>query len=414
MKALLAFGGSRGDAQPGIALARELIGRGHDVRLTVSPNLVRLAAESGVPATPFGLDTDELLRAQFDNAGQGGPIARVRALRAVNRQGFAEMAGDLLTAAADVDVIVGAMANEEVARGVAARAGVPFAAVHYFPIRPNRAVPVVPNGFGAKLPGALNRRCWSALGAARAWAIAPDVEQLYGATPRGSALPDIAIQAYDDRLFPGLRDEWGPERPFTGFFTQPPGDAAADDPHLANWLAAGPAPVYVGFGSMPVPDIDVTIEQVRLACREVGRRLLFVSGATAAESEYSAEYALLRSVDHATVLPRCAAVVHHGGAGTTAAALRAGVPAVVCSFMADQPYWGQRVQALGLGVALPFSRLSTAKLAAALDQVTGPGVTARAARFATGFRGAGVHEAADLLEALSVRSTGTANAGGLR
>ncbi|QIS03321.1 glycosyltransferase [Nocardia brasiliensis] len=414
MKALLAFGGSRGDAQPGIALARELIGRGHDVRLTVSPNLVRLATDSGVPATPFGLDTDELLRAQFDDSGKGGPLARLRALRAVNRQGFTEMADDLLAVASGVDVVVGAMANEEVARGVAARTGVPFAAVHYFPIRPNRAVPVVPNGFGAKLPGALNRRCWSALGAARAWAIAPDVERLYGTTPRTSSLPDIAIQAYDDRLFPGLRAEWGPDRPFTGFFTQPPGATTRADPQLTSWLAAGSAPVYVGFGSMPVPDLDATIEQVRIACRQIGRRLLFVSGGLAAESEYSADYALLRGVDHTTVLPRCAAVVHHGGAGTTAATLRAGVPAVVCSFMADQPYWGQRVRALGLGAALPFSRLSAAKLTQALVRVTGAEVTARAARFATGFRGSGVRAAADLLEALPVRVGSTASAGGFR
>ncbi|WP_280470216.1 glycosyltransferase [Nocardia brasiliensis] len=155
MKALLAFGGSRGDAQPGIALARELIGRGHDVRLTVSPNLVRLAAESGVPATPFGLDTDELLRAQFENAGQGGPIARVRALRAVNRQGFAEMADDLLAAAAGVDVIVGAMANEEVARGVAARAGVALAAVDKIPKPPKPGGSVVASGVGGKDPRVL-------------------------------------------------------------------------------------------------------------------------------------------------------------------------------------------------------------------------------------------------------------------
>ncbi|MGY2063439.1 glycosyltransferase, partial [Nocardia gipuzkoensis] len=80
MKALLAFGGSRGDAQPGVLLARELIARGHEVTLAVSPNLVGFAAEYGVPARPFGLDTDALLRAQLQNRGRGGPPARLRAL----------------------------------------------------------------------------------------------------------------------------------------------------------------------------------------------------------------------------------------------------------------------------------------------------------------------------------------------
>ncbi|MBF6328225.1 glycosyltransferase [Nocardia transvalensis] len=397
MKALLAFGGSRGDAQPGVLLARELNRRGHDVTLAVSPNLVGFAADCGVTAAPFGLDTDALLRAQLDRRGRGGPVARMRELRRVNRQGFGEAAEDLAPLAAGTDVVVGAMANEEVARGVAALAGAPFAAVHYFPIRPSRSVPIVP---APRLPGAVNRLGWRALGRARAWAVSPDVDQLRRRAGGFGPPGQIAIQAYDERLFDGLRGEWGPDRPFVGFLVPPP-ITTQIDARLSDWLAAGTAPVYAGFGSMPVGDVGATIELLSAACRRLGRRLLFVTGSNAIDPSFTDELAVVRTVDHATVLPRCAVAIHHGGAGTTAAALRAGVPSVVCSFVADQPYWGQRLHSLGFGASVAFSRLTAARLERLLDLAVSEAVAERTAAFAGEFRHDGVQRAADAVEALA-------------
>ncbi|MFI5775499.1 glycosyltransferase [Nocardia sp. NPDC051570] len=399
MRALLAFGGSRGDAQPGVLLARELTRRGHEVTLAVSPNLVDFATEYGVPARPFGLDTDTLLRAQLQRRGRGGPRARLRALRELNRQGFGEAARDLLPLADGADVVIGAMANEEVAEGVAAAVRAPFAAMHYFPIRPSRSVPIVPAPFGTRLPGSLNRAGWRAVARARTWALAPDVAELRRTTLGLGCPARIAIQAYDERLFGGLDTEWGVDHPFVGFLV-PPAVTDRIDARLSDWLAAGGPPVYAGFGSMPVGDGAATIELLRAACRRLGRRLLFVTGSNAVETGFTAELAIVRSVDHSTVLPRCAVAIHHGGAGTTAAALRAGVPQVVCSFLADQPYWGQRLQQLEVGAALPFSRLTAARLERALLRADSEIVARRAAGFAAEFRHDGVARTADIVAML--------------
>ncbi|MFD6452567.1 glycosyltransferase, partial [Nocardia sp. NPDC060220] len=100
------------------------------------------------------------------------------------------------------------------------------------------------------------------------------------------------------------------------------------------------------------------------------------------------------------ILRRCAVAVHHGGAGTTAAALRAGVPQVICSVQADQPYWGQALRRLGLAATIPATKLTAERLDALLDQVSRPDVVERAASWAAGFTTDGVERAADAVEAL--------------
>src|SRR5690606_33997419 len=130
---------------------------------------------------------------------------------------------------------------------------------------------------------------------------------------------------------------------------------------LADFLAAGPAPVYIGFGSMVPKDAEMTEMVVRTALKAAG-----VRGVVQGDPETSDDQVLaVRDVPHSWLFPRMAAVVHHGGAGTTAAGLRAGAPTVVCPFFGDRPYWGERVAALGAGPApLPFRSLTVPRLAA--------------------------------------------------
>ncbi|MFE3023729.1 glycosyltransferase [Nocardia tengchongensis] len=422
-KILLAFAGSRGDAQPGVLLGRELLGRGHDVTVAVSPNLVEFAARHGVPAVPFGLDSDELLRAQRDDQRfrQLNPVQRLRAVLDLQRRGFGESARDLLAVARGHDIVVTGMACEEVAVEVARHHDIPVAAVHFFPIRPNRSVPVVSAGLGRHIPGPLNRLGWRALTAARARALAPEVAALPWATTAAGrvGVPGVqgytAIQAYDPELFPGLANDL-PGAVFTGFpvpvddgvpaiarGAAAPRDgserASGLDAELAEWLIAGPAPVYAGFGSMPVADPVAVEAMVREAGRRLGLRVLLVGPMF--RGRIGAELAVVDQVDHRAVLPLCAVAVHHGGAGTTAAALRAGVPSVICSVQADQPYWGRQVESLGLGATAPFAGLTANRLERLLIRATEPGVRMRAAAYGARFRDDGVRRAADVVESLA-------------
>ncbi|MFJ9366765.1 glycosyltransferase [Nocardia sp. NPDC101769] len=405
MKALLAFAGSRGDAQPGVLLGRELAGRGHQVTMAVSPNLVEFAERHGVSAAPFGIDSDELLRAQRDDRRfrHANPVQRVRAALDLQRRGFAEAARDLLSLTGDNEVLVSGMACEEVAAEAARQHGIPLAAMHFFPIRPNRSVAVLAMPGGSHLPGPVNRLGWKALTTARAWALAPEIAALrddagtVANSPGSGEVPAYtAIQAYDPALFPGLADELGAV-PFTGFPVVTDGGVGIGG-ELGEWLIEGAAPVYAGFGSMPVTDPVATEAMVREACRRLGLRLLLVGPRF--RGRIGGDLAVVDQVDHRAVLPLCAAAVHHGGAGTTAAALRAGVPSVICSVQADQPYWGRQVEALGLGATAPFSRLSANRLERLLIRATEPGVVLRAAAHGARFRDDGVQRAADVIESL--------------
>ncbi|MFC4372742.1 glycosyltransferase [Nocardia halotolerans] len=419
MRALLAFTGSRGDAQPGILLARALRARGHEVTLALAPNLLAFAAEYGVPAVAFGRDSAELLRAQRTDHRftSRDPRARLRALFELQRRGVPEALNGLRTLAPGHDVLVAGMAGEEVGESVARAVRLPFAALHFFPIQPNTAVPVVPARWAERVPGVVHRWGWSALARARAAALAP-VLPTVGRSPAAvpTTVGTLWIQAYDARLFPGLAEEIS--GPFTGFpvdlptgstasgrdrgirrrsGAEPPSPSAA----LHSWLDAGTAPIYVGFGSMDVGDPADLVAILRSVCARRGRRLLLVSGWASIVPQFGADLAVVDQVDHAEVLPRCVAAVHHGGAGTTAAALRAGVPQVICSVQADQPYWGQALRRLGLAATMPAKQLTAPRLQALLDRVDTPGARHRAHAYAAGFTTDGVERAADAIEALA-------------
>ncbi|MFJ2666997.1 glycosyltransferase [Nocardia fluminea] len=417
MRALLAFTGSRGDAQPGILLARALRERGHDVTLALAPNLVASAHDHQIPAVPFGCDTAELLDAQRADRrfADRDPRARLRALFDLQRRGVPEQLADLRALAPGHDLVVAGMAGEEAAESVARALGLPFAAVHFFPIQPNDAVPVAPMPWAAALPGYVHRWGWSALARARAAALAPVLPPKPRPARAGNASadadPEVAtarIQAYDHRLFPGVRRQL--PGPFTGFMidvdgfltgaTSYAGRPRSSASSLDAWLDAGTAPIYVGFGSMDVGDPAAFVAMVREVCAGRGRRLLLASGWATIAAGLEDAVAIVGQVDHARVLPRCVAAVHHGGAGTTAAVLRAGVPQVICSVQADQPYWGQALRRLGLAATIPAKKLTAERLDALLDQVSRPDVIERAASYAADFATDGVERAADAVETL--------------
>ncbi|WP_194827678.1 glycosyltransferase [Nocardia sp. XZ_19_231] len=403
MRSLLAFTGSRGDAQPGILLAHALRERGHDVTLALAPNLVAFAHDHGVPAVPFGRDTADLLHAQRTDRRftSRDPRARLRALFDLQRRGVPEQMKDLRALAPGHDVVVAGMAGEEAAESVARAVGLPFAAVHFFPIQPNSAVPVAPARWAARLPGFVHRWGWSVLARARAAALAPVLPVITGPNPAS-----VRIQAYDPRLFPGV-DEQLPG-PFVGFPVDSNGfltstklsEPLMPSPTLDAWLDAGSAPIYVGFGSMDVGDPAAFVAILREVCARRGRRLLLASGWVTIGPGFEDAVAIVGQVDHARVLPRCVAAVHHGGAGTTAAALRAGVPQVICPVQADQPYWGQALRRLGLAATIPAKKLTGERLDALLDLVSRPDVVLRAAFYAADFATDGVERAADAVEAL--------------
>ena len=150
---------------------------------------------------------------------------------------------------------------------------------------------------------------------------------------------------------------------------------------LARFLDAGPPPVYVGFGSMPTEDAQRLTRIVVDALDRAGERGVLATGWGGLDDTVKTDRIhMLDAAPHDWLFPRCAAVVHHGGAGTTHEGLRWGRPLIVCPVFGDQPFWGQRVQATGAGpTPLPQKRLKPEKLAEALVAVREPAMTSRAA-----------------------------------
>lgn len=175
--------------------------------------------------------------------------------------------------------------------------------------------------------------------------------------------------------------DWPPTAHVTGYWTAPAPEWTPPAP-LTAFLDAGAPPVYLGFGSMPDADPAAATGMLLGGLRRAGRRGVLLSGWSGlAPSDSTDDVLVVGEVPHAWLFPRVAAVLHHGGAGTTAAGLLAGAPTVVVPFFADQFFWGRRVAALGAGPRpVPRERLTAERVAAALSAAVDDPRFGRAAR----------------------------------
>ena len=166
--------------------------------------------------------------------------------------------------------------------------------------------------------------------------------------------------------------DWPSWRHVTGFWYLDPAPGWQPPADLVDFLEAGSPPVWVGFGSMVARDAERLTDLVLEALRLVGRRGILQSGWSGlGERAAGSDVLVVRSAEHHWLFPRVAAVVHHGGGGTTGAGLRAGAPSVLTPFFADQFYWARRTHALGAGPApIPHRRLTVERLATALRAAT--------------------------------------------
>jgi vancomycin aglycone glucosyltransferase len=194
----------------------------------------------------------------------------------------------------------------------------------------------------------------------------------------------LEIQAYDERCLPAPVTQWvepGADRPFVGALTLELPTYSDDE--VLSWIANGTPPIYFGLGSTPISSPDETVGMVVAACARLGERLLVCSGPN--DFSHLAHFdhvKVVSAVNQAAIFPACRAIVHHGGAGTTAAALRAGVPMLILWLWLDQPVWAAAVQQLEVGSARRFSETTEKTLVADLRSALAPHYLARAREIA--------------------------------
>jgi UDP:flavonoid glycosyltransferase YjiC (YdhE family) len=418
MKFVLAFYGTRGDVEPGIAVGRELIRRGHDVLMAVPPDLIGSAESVGLAAVAYGPDTQAWLEDTRDFWGYFfRNFWRVRDVQKYFRESrepgiraWGEMTKTLVSVADGADLLVTGVSYEELVFDVSEYSRIPLATVLWFPMRVNGKL--LPN-----LPEPVLRSAMKVY----EWLIWRGVKKVVGATRRELGLSPatgpvpgriaerelLEIQAYDEVLFPGLADEWAKwdgQRPFVGTLTLELATEADED--VMSWIAAGTPPICFGFGSIPVESPADMIAMIAGACAQVGERALVCAGWTDFSNVPQFDHVkVVGAVNYATIFPSCRAVVHHGGAGTTAAGLRAGVPTLIL-WMADvQVIWGAAVKGLKVGTSRRFAAATEKTLVADLRTILAPDYLARARQLAGRMTkpADSVATAADLLEDVARR-----------
>ena len=213
------------------------------------------------------------------------------------------------------------------------------------------------------------------------------------------ASPLGTLYAYSPKVVPKPAD-WGDDVVVAGYWFLDNPDWSPD-PGLSAFLASGDQPIYVGFGSMPGIDPQELTAMVVEALSRTGKRGLLATGggALVADTMYSHAY-MVSNVPHDRILPLVSAAIHHGGAGTTAASLRAGLPTTIMPFLGDQPFWGRRVEQLGVGPrALDRKTLSIESIAEAIFAMEAPVMRQSAEAVGIAIRAEnGIRAAADFIE----------------
>jgi len=409
MKFALACYGTRGDVEPSVAVGRELLRRGHDVCLAVPPELVGFAEAAGLATVAYGPELQAFLHEDFLRNFWTqvirNPIRSLRELWEPIARYWGETSATLTSLADGADLLSTGLNFEQAAANVAEYYDIPLIALHHFPMRANgQLVPSLPSPL-VRSAGTLSEWLF--------WRSTHKVEDTQrrelglpkatGPSPRRIAeRKSLEIQAYDEFCFPGLAAEWAKwdgRRPFIGTLTMELTTDADDE--VASWSAAGTPPICFATGSIPVESPADTVEMISAACAQLGERALVCFGGTDfSHLPHFDHVKVVGPVNYAATFPACRAVVHHGGSGTTAASLRAGIPTLILWSSADQPYWGNQLKRLKVGTARRFSTTTRESLVADLRRILAPQYAIRARELAPRMTtpAKSVAKAADLFE----------------
>jgi sterol 3beta-glucosyltransferase len=395
---------TRGEVQPYVALAHELEQRGHRVVVAVNENHLRWARSTGLSIAALPLDFQAIMAEPTARrcVAAGDTAAFLQWLARHEHERRHAIADAMIDACAGADAVVSGFLLSHRAAAVAEASGTPFARAYIYPIEPTRAYasPYLGNVVPPLARDALRLRSHEMARNVFLRDQRADLDELRTRLGlpalHGTAEDDAArrgirtVHLFDERVLP-RPDDWPAHAVVGGYCFLPRsvrervGEGAVAR-EVERWIDAGPPPIFFGFGSMPVVDPPALVGVIEEVCAELGARALVGAGWSDLPDRQRERLLVVGAIDHDAILPRCKAAVHHGGAGTTAASLAAGVPTVICSMFGDQALWGQRVVALGVGATLPFQRFNPTCLVEALRYATTHDVIERARRLGAELR----------------------------
>jgi UDP:flavonoid glycosyltransferase YjiC (YdhE family) len=394
--------GTLGDVQPCIALGQGLQRAGYAVRIATSSNFTNGVRAAGLEHRPLSGDFQAMLEADRGIANHGLDL---RAMARIFRKHFTRWANcwvaEGLAAADGASLLIGVSNAIQLAKALSEACGVPFVIARLQPLTPSRIMPpLILAGTCKRLPGALSLGLYKVIHLLAWYVMKPAINDLvrpqlglrryrwYGPYLGHDAQQERTLNGYSTALLPRPAD-WPESSQVTGYWFAPPSEWQPGDA-LRRFLDGGAKPIYVGFGSMVNSDAAGFTRTMLDAIERSGLRAILATGwggLDGAENTCDKRTFVLRHAPHDALFPYVSAAVHHGGAGTTAAAVRAGIPSVVVPFYGDQPFWARCLQRRGVApAALERKRLDAATLTEALLATQQPSMQEAAAQLGRAVR----------------------------
>ena len=421
MRIAIIASGSRGDVEPYVALGKGLQAAGHVVRLVTHWDFESLVTSHGVDFWPVAGSVQDVAESMAALIENGNFLAILARMGKEAQRGALALAGAGLAACQGMDLVVAGIGGLYIGIALAEKLGLPLLQAYYIPFTPTRAYPAFviprPPAWLGTLPNrpsyqVARQMMWQAFRSADKMArrevlglpAAPFFGPFNSECVRGQPI----LYGYSPAVIPPPAD-WDADTHVTGYWFLDPAEDWTPPLALLDFLHEGPPPVYVGFGSMSSRKPAETANLILAALAHTQQRGIIHAGWSGLQrADLPGSVMMVDAIPFSWLFPRVAAVVHHGGAGTTAAGLRAGVPSVVIPFFGDQPYWGQRIADFGVGPApIPRKKLTAERLAQAIQTaVTDQAMRHRAAELGAKIRAEdGIARAVAVVEQMANRGS---------
>ncbi len=414
MQIAIIAGGSRGDVQPYVALGKGLKEAGHTVRILSSDDFHDLVTDYGLDFFSTGGSSQAVAKELQGLSEQGKTLEVFARMRQASQKQAVQAAEKGLVACQGSDLILGGLSGLFSGQALSEKLGIPLLLAYLVPFTPTNMfpsaltpIPQTPLTRWLNKPShrLAQQMMWqsfrSADNKARDEVLHISSASFWGPFSSRNRNKQPVLYGYSSHILPHPSD-WDASQHVTGYWFLEPPQGWEPPADLLHFLQSGPPPVYIGFGSMTSSRPEEAADIALQALARTGLRGVLYAGWGGLKREQLPEHVFMTgSIPHTWLFPRMAAVVHHGGVGTTAAGLAAGVPSIVTPFFADQPFWGQRVYELGVGPKpIARRRLTADNLTEAIGRaVSDEEMRKRAASLGTSIRAEnGVAQAVAIIE----------------
>lgn len=380
MKLVMITVGSRGEVEPCVTIGMALQAQGHEIIIATHPNFRNFIENHGLAFSLINIDIDAFLSSDASPTRQGNNPFNVL-VKAINTMNIMlrQIGDDAWVAASQADALFYTVGGSFFVPHLVEKLSIPAIGLYPYPLGtpthafPNIFVPV--NNLGGmfnKLSHQFFDLSWFLLQKPlRDWRIktlglSTDVGE---AVKKFRATRPPILYSFSKHILP-QPDDWDQEAVISGYWFLPRPNEWQPDPELVAFIQDGSPPVYIGFGSMNLPNAANVTQSVVEALQKTSQRGLLLSGKGRLLDIERPSIRSFTGAPFSWLFPQMRALVHHGGSGTTALGLQAGVPATAIPFMMDQPFWGQRLETLGVGTQpIPIKRLTVEKLAVAIEKM---------------------------------------------